>query len=221
MKTKLVVLLTVVVGCAVAGGAIIGYHALRKPTPQPAETTRQLDVAKKDDQPRPTPEPVNLPAAPAEAPPVPEVVQAPPEVTAADSFADNSPPQPVRTGPPPAPRPARTAVPAPGADVLVPEPVARQALSFVGADAEAEMIWTWAINDPNLPRDERRELIEDLNRDGFPDSKNPTAEDLPLIVSRIALIERLAPYAMDEVNAAAFAEAYKDLVNMYNRLTGN
>jgi hypothetical protein len=37
-----------------------------------------------------------------------------------------------------------------------------------------------------------------------------------LIVSRIQLIEELAPYAMDQVNADAFREAYKDLVNLVN-----
>ena len=42
-------------------------------------------------------------------------------------------------------------------------------------------------------------------------------DDLSLIESRIALIEDLAPGAMDEVNAAAFAQAYEDLVNMYAR----
>jgi divalent metal cation (Fe/Co/Zn/Cd) transporter len=42
-----------------------------------------------------------------------------------------------------------------------------------------------------------------------------------LIVNRLALIEQLAPESMDDVNAAAFAEAYKDLVDMYRRLTGS
>ena len=43
-------------------------------------------------------------------------------------------------------------------------------------------------------------------------------DDLPLILYRIQLIEDLAPDAMDEVNSAAFQEAYKDLVNMSVRL---
>jgi len=38
-------------------------------------------------------------------------------------------------------------------------------------------------------------------------------------VSRLQLIETLAPQAADDTNAAAFAEAYKDLVNMYAKLT--
>jgi hypothetical protein len=33
-------------------------------------------------------------------------------------------------------------------------------------------------------------------------------------LNRIQLIEELAPDSMDQVNADAFAEAYKDLVNL-------
>jgi hypothetical protein len=93
------------------------------------------------------------------------------------------------------------------------------ALAFVGDNPDADDYWTAAINDPNLPADERRELIEDLNQDGFSDPKNLGVEDLPLIVNRIQLIEELGPYAMDQINADAFQEAYKDLLNMYARLT--
>ena len=50
--------------------------------------------------------------------------------------------------------------------------------------------------------------------------RRATADDLPLVMSRLALIEELAPDAMDEVNAAAFAEAHKDLTNIARRLTG-
>ena len=78
-----------------------------------------------------------------------------------------------------------------------------------------------AINDPNRSSEERKDLIEDLNQDGFPDPKNVTEDDLPLILSRLLLIEELAPDAIDEVNADAFQEAYKDLVNMLERLGRN
>jgi len=57
-------------------------------------------------------------------------------------------------------------------------------------------------------------LIEAFDEYGFPDPKRVTSDDLPLIASRIALIEQLAPFAMDQVNADAFAEAHKDLTNM-------
>lgn len=92
--------------------------------------------------------------------------------------------------------------------------MARAALSFVGADPGAEAYWMEAINDAQLSADERQNLIEDLNEDGLSDPKHPTEEDLPLILNRLALIEDLAPDAMDKVNLDAFAEAYKDLVNL-------
>ncbi len=94
------------------------------------------------------------------------------------------------------------------------DPYARMVLAFVGASPEAEDYWYAAINDPNLPANERQDLIEDLNEEGFADPKNPTPDDLPLILSRLELIEDLAEDAMDKVNADAFQEAYKDLVNM-------
>jgi hypothetical protein len=115
----------------------------------------------------------------------------------------------VTPNPPPAP---------PSQDLLIPKPLARAALGFVGADPEAETVWALAINDPDRSPNERKDLIEDLNEDGFPDPKHVTTDDLPLILSRLELIEEFAPDSMDEVNAAAFAEAYKDLVNMLIKL---
>lgn len=94
------------------------------------------------------------------------------------------------------------------------DPDAREALSLVGADPEAEAYWAAAINNPNLPAEERKDLIEDLNEDGLSDPKNPGAADLPLILNRLELIDELAPYAMDRVNADAFQEAQKDLLGM-------
>jgi len=96
----------------------------------------------------------------------------------------------------------------------VQDPDARAALSLVGADPMAEQYWAAAINDPNLPANERKDLIEDLNEDGLSDPKHPGPQDLPLIANRLRLIEEMAPSAMDAVNADAFAEAYKDLQNL-------
>lgn len=96
-----------------------------------------------------------------------------------------------------------------------PAAVARAALLMVGADPRAEAVWADAINDPDRDAHERSDLIEDLNEEGFADPHNPTPDDLPLIERRLALIEALAPDAMDESNAAAFAEAYNDLLNMH------
>ena len=99
------------------------------------------------------------------------------------------------------------------------EQLGRYALSFVGSgDADADEAWVKIINDPSLSANARQNLIEDLNEDGLSDPQNPTAADLPLIASRIMLIEELGPDAMDKVNADAFQEAYKDLVDMYVRL---
>jgi hypothetical protein len=99
------------------------------------------------------------------------------------------------------------------------EPLVRLALSFVGVDAQANEFYQQAINDPVLTKNHRKNLIEDLNQDGFTDLKNLSARDLPLIQNRITLIEQLAPSATDPVNLAAFKEAYKDLVNMRERVT--
>jgi hypothetical protein len=96
------------------------------------------------------------------------------------------------------------------------DPAAREALSLVGADAKAEEYWLKAVNNPNLPAKEREDLIEDLNEVGFSDPKNLSANDLPLILKRIALVEKLE--AMDDVNAAAIKEAHKDLTRMRDRL---
>ena len=94
------------------------------------------------------------------------------------------------------------------------DPVARVALSLVGMDPDAEDYWFAAINDLSLPAHERQDLIEDLNEEGLSDPEHPTIDDLPLIFSRLELIETIAPDAADDVNAAAFMEAYKDLLNL-------
>lgn len=109
---------------------------------------------------------------------------------------------------------------APAGEPVIPLPDARDALGRVGADPESEMIWFTAINDPAMLPNARKDLIEDLNETGFPDPKHLTPDDLPLIVSRLRIIDTLAPDAMDDTNAAAFAEAYKDLVNMLAKVAG-
>jgi hypothetical protein len=96
------------------------------------------------------------------------------------------------------------------------EPLARLALSYVGADAQANEFYQKAINDLTLTKGHRSNLIEDLNEDGL-NFRNLTARDLPMIENRILLIEQLAPHAADAVNAAAFKEAHKDLINMRER----
>ena len=97
------------------------------------------------------------------------------------------------------------------------EPFARLALNYVGADAQADGFYQKAINDMTLTESHRKNLIEDLNQDGFPDTRNLTARDLPLIQNRITFIEQQAPLATDPANVAAFKEAYKDLLKMRER----
>jgi hypothetical protein len=94
------------------------------------------------------------------------------------------------------------------------EPLARVALTFAGANAQADQFYQSTINDGGLSAKQRKNLIEDLNETGFANPSHLTQADLPLIQNRISLIEQLAPNAMDKVNAAAFQEAYKDLLNM-------
>lgn len=101
------------------------------------------------------------------------------------------------------------------------DPLAREALAFVGADPMAEEYWFTAINDPDLPAKERQDLIEDLNEDGLSDPKHPGPEDLPLILNRIVLIEKVAPTAPDQVNADALQEAYKDLQQLARMAMGS
>ena len=99
------------------------------------------------------------------------------------------------------------------------EPLARLALDYVGVDPQANEFYQKAINDLSLSQSHRKNLIEDLNQDGFADRKNLTERDLPLIQNRLALIEQLAPSAADQANAAAFKEAYKDLLKMREQVT--
>lgn len=107
------------------------------------------------------------------------------------------------------------------ADADAKEKIGRLALSYVGVDPLADEVWIWLINDPELSPKVRRDLIEDLNETGFSDreGRRPTVDDLPLIENRILLLEEHAQFAMDDVTVAAFAEAYKDLTEMWWRLS--
>ena len=136
------------------------------------------------------------------------------------AIADVPQPPPVKPSDRPAAARQQPAPQRPGGKQPPQCPEARDALRRVGIDPLAEVVWLGAINDPGLPAEERKDLIEDLNEDGFPDPHNITPADLPLIVSRLALIEELGPAAMDEINFEAFREAYKDLVNMFMRVAG-
>ncbi len=218
MNGKQIAFSAAVVGCIVVGAATLQH----RPSPPMNRSASSLAIGQPETQqaaPSSTaqkPSPVEMAIVPAVAlTAVSETAPTPVESTPAPSVVT---PSPAKAVAPLNPIVAATAV-APskpsGKELTLP----RIALSFVGADPEAEQIWTYAINDPDRPAKERQNLIEDLNEDGFPDPKNVTADDLPLILSRIDLIEHLAPSSMDEVNAAAFGEAYKDLLQMLDRLS--
>ena len=199
MKNNLVLAATLTVGACCALLAVVMSHH-----PQPTEVPQksQTRVIATTTAPSPSPDPSpTVESSPLPSEPVTTSVEpAPPPTRSRSSSqaADNTPQKSRRAKPP------------------IQDPTARTALSFVGFDPDADSYWCDAINDPSLPAEERKDLIEDLNEDGFSDPHDPGPQDVPLIVSRIELIEELAPFAMDQVNAEAFAEAYKDLVKMLN-----
>jgi hypothetical protein len=211
MKTRTAITVTLAVLGAAIAMVLITYHrpveatapellASAPPTAQPS--TSSPDVAVNT---APASVEVDHSAHPAEAAaaPVEPVAPTAPAPTPPKASAQNNTPNQNQGNP------GRQKLP-------IQDPDARMALSFVGTHPYAEAYWVGAINDPNLPAEERKDLIEDLNEDGLSDPHHPGPQDMPLIASRIVLIEQLAPYAMDKVNADAFAEAYKDLVGLLN-----
>lgn len=99
------------------------------------------------------------------------------------------------------------------------EPLARLALNFAGADEQADALYKSAIKDPNLSPDSRRELIEDLNQDGYDNLRNFSARDVQLIRNRLALIEKSRNATDPKIITDAFNEAEKDLRNMLAKAT--
>ena len=61
--------------------------------------------------------------------------------------------------------------------------------------------------------------MEDLNEVGFADPKNLTADDLPMILNRLRLIDAILPNANDFMSEHLL-EAQKDLVDMYAAASG-
>lgn len=197
MKSRIVILVAVLVGCLV-----VLSHWRRTGLPE-----KRLAIAK---TPAKKPAPVAstlLSPAPA---PIPPLSTPPPQPETLATISNEARQAATKYVPPSksVPQNNQSKPDAPK------DPVARLALAFVGMDADAEDYWLDAINDPSLPANERQDLIEDLNEDGLSDPKHPSPEDLPLILSRLELIEEVGPYAMDKVNEDAFIEAYKDLTNL-------
>ncbi len=100
------------------------------------------------------------------------------------------------------------------------EPLARVALSYVGANEQALDLFHTAVLDPALLPDQKRNLVEDLNEDGIANRKNPTPEDLQIIANRYALTQSYLQQDYvrnDRLLNEAFHEADKDLRNMLDR----
>jgi hypothetical protein len=207
MKTVILTALTFAILCVVAGVMLVS-----RPSPP--------DIA--------VPAATAARAAPARTAGASQLTAPPEEVSpAAGPVATPTPPNAV---PQIAPPPAQARAPGKaarggqgGGSTKEPlqDPLAREMLAFVGADPIAEEYWFSAINDPDLPAKERQDLIEDLNEDGLSDPKHPGPEDLPLILSRIALIDKLAPSAVDPVNRDALAEAHNDLQTLAGVAAGS
>ncbi len=94
------------------------------------------------------------------------------------------------------------------------EPLARLALNFAGTDEQANALYKLAINDQNLKPDSRRELIEDLNQDGFDNLKSLSDRDVQLVKSRLDLIGKYRQPNDPKMISDAFNEAEKDLKDM-------
>lgn len=210
-KSIIFVALALAIACAIARLVFSGRQAPKElVSPAPKAAQKLTPAQPKVDIP---------PAAPlAEAPVAVAKVPAP---AASNPAAETATPAKPLKADTKGPKAAAQAGPR-GSSAKAPlqDPLARVALALVGADPTAEAYWFAAINDPTLPAEERQDLIEDLNEDGLSDPKHPAPEDLPLLLSRIQLIEAAGPNAMDQVNTDAFQEAYKDLVNLANVALG-
>jgi hypothetical protein len=209
---------TTIIGIIAAVGVLLVVIVVGGMMYEVPPARKAVPVERDADYSAPTPRSRSRPVAAPLFPPPPQSQPAQEEPPAA--IADVPQPPPVKPSDRPAAARQQPAPQRPGGKRPPQNPEARSALSRVGVDPLAEVVWLGAINDPDLPAEERKDLIEDLNEDGFPDHNNITPADLPLIVSRLALIEELGPTAMDDVNAEAFREAYKDLVNMFMRVAG-
>ncbi len=205
----------VAVVLAIAGAVtvvIIAQHrAAKEPAPPAAPAAWQPTPAQTAAEPLPAPPPQE---------PAPTVVQEPRPPTPEPAPQTATPPPAARTDNKPAKAPGQAGQGGRAPKPPLQDPLAREALALVGVNPTAEAYWYAAINDPSLSGHERSDLIEDLNEDGLSDPKHPGPEDLPVILNRIQVIEAAGSYVMDQVNADAFQEAYKDLLNLADLVLG-
>jgi hypothetical protein len=107
---------------------------------------------------------------------------------------------------------AQATAQAQGKQKVVQDPIAREALAMVGMNPAAEQYWEDAIHDMSLPKAERQDLIDDLNEAGFADPHHPTPEDVPLILKRMEILEKLLPTLPKDLDADEVL--HKDLPQM-------
>lgn len=189
MKTKWIIACLMVLIAATLGGLWASRQSAKKSAIIPTPSRRAETAVKQV----PTPSaPVETAIAPVE----------PPSVTIQPAL---KPQKPIPSQPQNKTRPPKEPLR---------DPDARDALALVGIDPQAEDYWLDAIFDANLPDKERDDLMEDLNEVGFSDPQKVTANDLPLIVNRLQIIDQVLPYA-DDFMTAHLLEAQKDLANMY------
>lgn len=108
-------------------------------------------------------------------------------------------------------------------DAASKEPLARVALAFVGTNPQAEQMFGKAVRDPALAGEPVRNLVEDLNQNGFANRRVLTPEDVRLATFRLALTEQYLqqPFVQsDKTLSRAFAEANKDLTGVLQRASG-
>jgi hypothetical protein len=224
VRNAVFVVFAIAVLCGVAQVVIPTRQAGRETTPASATTDRTPRPSRprstmRSVEPRVATAPLRQRPSPPESP-APSVSESRAELVQPDVQAHGNKQEAAQAGAT-TQKSAQTKQGTPPAPEVLQDPVARVALGYVGADPDAEAYWYGAINDPSLSAHERQDLIEDLNEDGLSDPQNPSLEDLPLILSRIELIESVVWDAMDEVNADAFQEAHKDLVNLAIQAMGN
>jgi hypothetical protein len=210
-KNMIWLVLVVAIVAGVAGLLVVKRQMVKEAAPPAAAALPRQERAQSAVEAGPAAPPAEAPPAVAEAsaPSMPALTpQSPPPAAPANGDTKR------------ASRPAQAGPSGGAAKEPLQDPAAREALALVGVDPTAEAYWHAAINDPTLPANERQNLIEDLNEDGISDPKHPSPQDLPVILHRIQLIEVAGPYAMDQVNADAFQEAYKDLVNLADLAVG-
>jgi hypothetical protein len=102
---------------------------------------------------------------------------------------------------------------------VIRDPLAREALALVGTYPEAEAYWFAALGNPNLPQNERQDLVDDLNEEGLPDPKHPTADDLPVLLARIEMLEEAMLWF--EGDTYDWKEPHDDLARLIRVASGS